>query len=70
MFRILIILGITLYILSKIGSFFFKVGAASQQRHQPRKPSEGSINVDSMPKKDKKSSTIKGGDYIDYEEVK
>jgi hypothetical protein len=71
MFKILIILGITLYILSKIGGFFFKIGAASQQRqYQQRKPNDGSIHVDSAPKKDKKSSTIKGGDYIDYEEVK
>ena len=71
MFKILIILGLTVYILSKIGSFFFRVGAAAQQRqYQHRGPNEGSINIDSMPKKEKKPTNIKGGDYIDYEEIK
>ncbi len=70
MFKILIIMALAVYILSKIGGFFFKVGSASQQRqYQQRRPADGAINVDSVPKKEKKS-TIKGGDYIDYEEVK
>lgn len=71
MFKILIIMGLAVYILSKIGGFFFKVGAASQQRqYQQRKP-EGSVHVDpSTHKKGKKSNDIKGGEYIDYEEVK
>ncbi len=70
MFKILIILGITFYVLSKIGSFFFKIGASSQQRqYQQRKPFTGDTQVGSTPKKEKKSNTIKGGDYIDYEEV-
>ena len=69
MFKFLLIMALIVYILSKVGGFFFKVGAASQQRqYQQRK--EGSINVDSVPKKDKKSTNVKGGDYIDYEEVK
>ncbi len=68
--KYLIILGLILYLLSKLGGFFFRVGAASQQRqYQQRKP-EGSVNVDGQSKKEKRSSTIKGGDYVDYEEVK
>ncbi len=64
-------MGLVVYILSKIGGFFFKVGAASQQRqYQQRKP-EGSVHVDpSANQKGKKSTHIKGGEYIDYEEVK
>jgi hypothetical protein len=69
MLRLLIILALSLYILSKIGGFFFRIGAASQNRNpQSRKP-EGSMNVDSSQKKDKRG-TIKGGDYVDYEDVK
>ena len=69
MLRLLIILALSLYVLSKIGGFFFRIGAASQNRNpQSRKP-EGSINVDSNQKKDKRG-TIKGGDYVDYEDVK
>ena len=65
MWRFLIFLGIAAYIIYKLGSFFFKIGAVSQQMrdrsrgaapdHEPRKP---------------KSGKIKGGDYVDYEEIK
>ena len=62
MWRFLIIIGVVVYVLYKIGTFFFKIGAASQQMRQPRDPKEKSNN--------KPSSKIKGGDYVDYEEVK
>jgi len=58
-----------MYILSKIGGFFFRVGAASQNRNVPPRRPEGSVHVDANQKKDKRG-TIKGGDYVDYEEVK
>jgi hypothetical protein len=68
MLKLLIIVALVLYILSKIGGFFFRIGAASQNRNtQSRRP--GSIHVDVNQKKDKRG-TIKGGDYVDYEEVK
>jgi len=61
MWRFLLIVGIVGYIFYKIGSFFFKIGAASQQMRQR----------DSNPKsKGSPTSKIKGGDYVDYEEVK
>ena len=67
MFRFLLIISIVGYIFYKVGSMFFRAGAASQQfRSNERK----NINVDPQPKKDKKSSAVKGGDYVDYEEVK
>jgi Na+-transporting methylmalonyl-CoA/oxaloacetate decarboxylase gamma subunit len=70
MFRFLIILALIFYILSKLGGFFFRVGAASQRNKnfQQRKP-DGNIHVDSARKKEKRGN-IKGGDYVDYEEVK
>jgi hypothetical protein len=62
--KLIIILGLISYIFYKVGGVFFRAGAASQQyRNQPpRRPEE--------PKKEKKNGTIKGGDYVDYEEVK
>jgi hypothetical protein len=53
-------MGVVVYVLYKVGTFFFKIGAASQQMRPPRDPKE----------KSKPSSKIKGGDYVDYEEVK
>jgi len=69
MLKLLIILALAVYILSKIGGFFFRIGAASQNRNSQTRRPEGNINVDSNPKKDKRGN-IKGGDYVDYEEVK
>jgi len=60
LFRFLLIVGIVGYILYKVGSFFFKIGAASQQMRQR----------DQNPKSKTPPSKIKGGDYVDYEEVK
>jgi hypothetical protein len=62
MWRFLLIVGIIGYLLYKIGSFFFKIGAASQQMRQQQ-------NRQQPPKKTQ-SGKIKGGDYVDYEEVK
>ena len=69
MTRFLLILGLVSYILYKVGGLFFRAGAASQQPRQQPRPPQGKVNVDSAPKKNKDGS-IKGGDYIDYEEVK
>jgi hypothetical protein len=67
MFRLLLIISIIGYIFYKVGGMFFRAGAASQQfRSNERK----NINVDPSPKKDKKNGAIKGGDYVDYEDVK
>lgn len=70
MLKFLLILILALYILSKIGGFLFRAGASSQQyRSQARRP-DGKIHVDTAPPKERKGSSIKGGDYVDYEEVK
>ena len=64
MLKLLLILGITVYILYKVGSFLFKVGAASQQFRDNLSPNNIHGNA-----KGKKKPNITG-DYIDYEEVK
>ncbi len=66
--KFLIILGLIAYIFYKVGGLFFRAGAASQNRTQYRKPEEN--NTQASPKKEKRNGGIKGGDYIDYEEVK
>lgn len=65
MFKLFLILGITIYILYKVGSFLFKIGAASQQFRENQ--ANGNINGSD---KNKKKPKINAGDYIDYEEVK
>ncbi|NJN28895.1 MAG: hypothetical protein HC819_24465 [Cyclobacteriaceae bacterium] len=65
--RFWIIIGLVTYVLYKIGSFFFRAGAASQTRFQQPRPPAGEMNANASKKK---SGTVKGGDYIDYEEVK
>jgi hypothetical protein len=66
MFKFLIIFGIILYLIYKIGSLFFSAGAASQQFRNDQQ----NKNVDQNGKKSKKSGKFKGGEYIDYEEIK
>ena len=71
MLKLLLILALVVYVLSKVGGLFFKAGAASQHfRPQQKGQRAGNSNVNSAPPKDKKGGTIKGGDYVDYEEVK
>ena len=44
-----------------------------QGRRNPQRRPDGSINVDFVPKEDKKERStqdFKGGEYVDYEEVK
>ena len=65
MIKILLILGITAYILYKVGSFLFKVGAASQQFRDNQAPG----NIHDNGQKGKKKPKVTG-EYIDYEEVK
>ena len=67
MFKLLLVISLIVYLLYKIGSIFFRAGAASQQA---RRPQETASNVHANPVKDKKNGDIKGGEYVDYEEVK
>ena len=64
--KYLVLLVTLFYLVYKVTTFLFRAGAAAQQNRQQR--FDRSTDTDS--KKGKKSGTIKGGDYIDYEEVK
>jgi hypothetical protein len=64
MLKGLLILGLVLYVFYKIASFFFRAGANSQRQfHNPNGTQQAAP-------KGKKKTNIKGGEYIDYEEVK
>jgi hypothetical protein len=69
--KFLIVIGIIAYIIYKVGGLFFRAGAASQQgRAQYRNPESNSTHQSQQSKKEKRNGGIKGGDYVDYEEVK
>lgn len=64
MLKFLIITTLVLYLIYKVGSLFFKAGAASQQlRDQQKKAFEGND-------KKNRNGGSKPGEYVDYEEVK
>ena len=58
-----IVLGLIVYIIYKISSFFFRAGAASQELNDLKR------KQNQTPPKTKKNK-LGGGEYVDYEEVK
>ena len=62
MLRFLLIVGLLTYVIYKVGSFLFPVGG-SQRFQDGRRPNVNSNGT-------KREGKIKGGDYVDYEEVK
>lgn len=66
MWKFLLIATIGFYVFYKISSFFFKAGAASQQLRQQQSKQQQVRNGE----KKNKGENIKGGEYVDYEEVK
>jgi hypothetical protein len=66
MFKFLVLASLVLYLVYKVGSLFFKAGAASQ--HIREQQQKRSFDADKNPKNQKPKS--KPGEYIDYEEVK
>lgn len=67
MLRFILIFGIILYAIYKIGSLFFRAGAASQAlKDQERR----NFNANNPQKTRQNNTRNKAGEYIDYEEVK
>ena len=65
MFKYLLILTILFYVFYKVVGFIFRIVSAGQQFRQ-RRPQEAAPDG----KKNGKTGTIKGGEYVDFEEVK
>lgn len=70
MIRLLLIFTLIFYVLNKFG-FFRAISREARGNGNFNKPSSGGkINVDATPAKEKKRSDFKGGEYVDYEEIK
>ncbi len=63
MLKFLLIIGIIAYVFYKIGKFFFRAGVATQQLRDQESRQRAR-------KKAVKDGKIKGGEYVDYEEVR
>lgn len=74
MLKFLLILSLFVFIVFKIGGFLFRLAAGSSPQHPYRqtrtKPSDGNVHVDYVPGEKKSKGNFKGGEYVDYEEVK
>lgn len=73
MLRLLLILSLVGYVLYKFGLFKIPLNQPPQNQNFNRRPNNGNINVDSPDspaQKTKKGSDFKGGEYVDYEDVK
>ena len=68
LFRYLLIFSLICYVLYKLG--FFRSFSSGYSEKDTRKPPNSNVNVDDVPPKEKKKSDFKGGDYVDYEDVK
>ncbi|HLT82454.1 MAG TPA: hypothetical protein VKZ86_15605 [Cyclobacteriaceae bacterium] len=70
--RILLIIALVGYVLYKLGFFRILLGSSMRgQGHQFRRPGDGNVNIDSRPAdKQSRKASFKGGEYVDYEEVK
>lgn len=70
MIKFLLIVAVSMYLLYKIGSFFFKAGAAAQQLRNFQNQQRKTQQTGPGQSQSKKESKVSGGEYIDYEEVK
>jgi hypothetical protein len=69
--RILLIIALIGYILYKLGVFRILLNSSMRGQGHFRRPSDGNVNIDSIPRdKQSRKAEFKGGEYVDYEEVK
>lgn len=71
MIKYLLILGVIVFFIYKIASFFFKIGAAAQKmkefQEQQKQAFKNGANGGS---RHNSKNKFKGGEYVDFEEVK
>ena len=74
MFKFLLYIGFIFFLIYWFLILPFKpsIDREKQAQAQKKRRSNGNLNIDYNPDKDKKSSSkgYKGGEYVDYEEVK
>ena len=75
MFKFLLIIFLVGYGLYRVGGFLFKIlslGGSSFEKHTrttPKRPPGSNVDVDFVPGKTGKKD-FKGGEYVDFEELK
>lgn len=73
MLRLLLIISLVVYVLYKLGVFRIfmntQVRGNGQPRNFNRRPYDGNVNIDAEPDAKKKKG-YRGGEYVDYEDVK
>lgn len=71
MWKLIIILVLVVYLLNKLGSVIFRVMGRAQPPPNFRRPPNGGMHVNDTGKQTpRRNSGMKGGEYVDYEEVK
>lgn len=74
MLKTILIAALIIYLLYKVGLLRFnvhtEVHGQDPNRNFNRKPADGNVNIDSVPPKEKQKKDFKGGEYVDYEDVK
>lgn len=74
MLKILLFAVLIFYVLYKLGLFRVIVrnatGGYREQGNVNRRPPGSNVDIDDAPQKGKGKSDFKGGEYVDYEEVK
>lgn len=71
MWKLIIILVLIIYLLNKISVVLFRVMGRPQAPPQNFRPTPGDgVHVDNAAKRTPRKGGIKGGEYVDYEEVK
>jgi hypothetical protein len=71
MWRLIIISILVIYLVNKLGGLLFRLmGQNGQVPPAFRQPGDNSVRMDTQTKKSTRKSGLKGGEYVDYEEVK
>lgn len=70
MLKFLLILILIVFVLYKVGSFFFRIGAASQHFRDVSQQQQKKATAENGKNGAKRTGKFTGGEYIDYEEVK
>ena len=69
LFKYLIIGTLIFYVLYKMG-VFRSFASGYNEPTESQKPPKSNVRVDNPPPPEKKRTPFKGGDYVDYEEIK
>ena len=70
MWKLIIILVLVIYLLNKVSNVFFKAMGRPQPPN-PKRSADGQIHIDpNTNRSPKRGNGTKGGEYVDYEEIK